>query len=530
LQIETSQHAGLLDPLASKQVAQATMATLNTQVVQTYLDNIYIGFNTIHNQLNTAADGADQLAGGTGKLSSGARSLAGGATQLNTAAHQLSSGASQLASGTSTLSGGLTQAEKETASLPALTQQLAAGARQVANGNKQLAAAIVPLANKVIHAIDTLPSAQAAAARFQQLAAQCQSQDPNFCRQLQQVANRFSADAKLIDGSRTSIRAAAVAIKNNIQALASGAEQVAGGTALLASKSGQLAGGIASAAGGARKLDTGAHQLSSGAGQLAAGTAALSSGAGQLASGVASANAGAQKLSSGLDSGRDQIPSYDAKQRAHLKTVAATPVGAEATGATDFGRTAAALFIALALWCCALATYVITRAVPSSILMSREPTWRTIFYAAQPGVAVAVIAAAVLSLVFIPILGLGWGRSLSFFLVTLLAALTFAAINQAIVAIFQRPGRFAAIAIMLLTLATGIVSTVPAVFSAVESVLPTHGAVEALRAIATGTGGITAGVAELLGWLVLGLIASFVVTDRRRMLPAAHLRLSAARG
>ncbi|WP_279581877.1 YhgE/Pip domain-containing protein [Fodinicola feengrottensis] len=279
LRIETSQHSGLLDPLASRQVAQATMATLNTQIVQTYLDNIYIGFGTIHSQLEEAAGGADdQLAAGTAKLATGAHALAGGAQQLSSAANQLSSGASQLAGGTSTLATGLSQAEQQTANLPALTQQLAAGARQVANGNEQLAAAIVPLADKVIHAIDTLPSAQTAAAQFQQLAARCRADggDPQFCGQLSQVANRFSSDAKLIDGSRTSIRAAAVAIKNNIQALAAGAGKVADGTAQLAGQSGKLAGGIASAAGGARKLDIGAHQLASGAGQLAKGGSTLS--------------------------------------------------------------------------------------------------------------------------------------------------------------------------------------------------------------------------------------------------------------
>ncbi|WP_163507561.1 YhgE/Pip family protein [Fodinicola acaciae] len=499
LSVQTSNHAGVLDPIASKQVAQATVDTLNTQVVQTYLDNIYIGFSTLHGQLSDAADGANQLATGTGKL--------------NTAAHQLATGASQLAAGSGQLASGLTQAEQQTANLPALTQKLAAGARQVANGNKQLANALVPLANKVIQVIDRLPSAQQAAAKFQQLASRCQSDgtDPQFCRDLRAAANRFSAEAKSIDGARTSIRAATVSIRDNITALANGANQVANGTAQLASKSGQLAGGIASAASGARTLSGGAHQLSSGAGQLATG--------------MSSADAGAKKLASGLDSGAAQIPTYTPEQRSHLKNVAATPVAAGSITDAGFGHTAAAFFVVLALWCCALTTYVVTRAVPPSVLMSREPSWRTIFLAAQPGIAISLIVAAVLSLVFVPILKLNLVGWLGFFAVGLLAALTFTVVNQAFVAIFKRPGRFLSVAILLWTIATGVISTVPAVFTTVGAYLPTHGAMEALRAVSSGTGGAVSGIVELLVWLVIGSITMVFVTDRRRTLPAAALRL-----
>lgn len=499
LQVETSNHAGVLDPIASKQVAQATVDTLNTQVVETYLDNIYIGFSTLNSQLGDAADGATQLANGTGKL--------------NTAAHQLASGASQLAAGSGQLASGLTQAENQTASLPALTQKLAAGARQVANGNKQLANALVPLANKVIQVIDRLPSAQQAAVKFQQLASRCAG-DPQFCRDLQTAANRFSAEAKTIDSARTSIRAAAVSIRDNITALANGANQVANGTAQLAAKSGQLAGGIASAASGARTLSSGAHQLSSGAGQLAGG--------------MASADSGAKKLASGLESGRGQIPNYTPEQRSHLKAVAATPVAAGSITDSGFGHTAAAFFVVLALWCCALATYVVTRAVPPSVLMSREPSWRTIFFAAQPGIAISVIVAAVLSLVFVPILKLSLVGWLGFFGVGLLSALTFTVVNQAFVAIFKRPGRFLAMVVLLWTIATGVISTVPAAFMTVGNYLPTHGAIEALRAVSSGTGGAVGGVVELLVWLVIGSITMVFVTDRRRTLSAAKLRLRSA--
>src|SRR5512139_3773787 len=246
--------SGAADPLNA---AQATFAILNTQIVETYLDNIYVGFSTIHGQLAKAAKGARELADGTGKLAGGAHELATGAGKLSAAADQLAAGAAQLADGTAQLekgSGklakGLTKAERDTAALPELTRRLADGARQVADGNRQLANVIVPLADRVIQVIDRLPSAKVAAQRFQKLAAQCEERggEASFCALLSQAADRFSAEAVRIDALRDKVRAAVVEIRNNIKALADGAEKVADGNARLAAKAGELVKGIAAAA------------------------------------------------------------------------------------------------------------------------------------------------------------------------------------------------------------------------------------------------------------------------------------------
>ncbi|WP_235096991.1 hypothetical protein [Amycolatopsis decaplanina] len=61
-------------------------------------------------------------------------------------------------------------------------------------------------------------------------------------------------------------------------------------------------------------------------------------------------------------------------------------------------------------------------------------------------------------------------------------------VNQALVAIFKRPGRFAALAILVLTVGASLVSTVPGFFGTV--------------------------------------LAMILVTDRRRSLPGRELRLA----
>ncbi|WP_039912023.1 membrane protein, partial [Amycolatopsis vancoresmycina] len=442
--------------------------------------------------------------------------LADAAGQLSTGAGQLAAGTAQLATGSGKLASGLTQAERDTAQLPALTRQLAAGADQVADGNEQLAAVVVPLANRIIAAIDAVPSAGSAAAQFRQLAGDCTG-TAAFCGRLRETADRFTTDAGKIDGVKASVRANAVKARDSVQALATGARKVADGNAQLAAKSRQLAAGIAAAASGARQLDTGIRQANSGAQQLA-------SGAGQLKNGATKADTGAHDLADQLDQGRDQVPSYTDAERAHLKTVAAEPSTATTDG-TPIGTLALTLFAALALWALALATYIVTQAVPDGVLTAREPTWRIILRAAIPGATAAALAALAIAAIAVPVLGLGFAGTVGFLLIALLAASAFVALNQAATAIFGRAGRTASLAVLVLAGATGVVSTLPGPLYALADYLPTHGAILALRAAATDGTGLTTGVAQLAAWLVAGTLVSILITDRRRYLSAKSVRL-----
>ncbi|ADD45369.1 YhgE/Pip domain-containing protein [Stackebrandtia nassauensis] len=540
LRVRTSDATGAADPRLVTAIATATQDSLDNQIVETYLDNIYVAFTTIHDKLGEAADGASQLADGTSQLSDGAGELADGAAQLDTATAELSRGADQLASGTgeladgsAQLSSGLSQAERDTAQLPRLTQRLADGAEQVAQGNEQLASVVVPLANRIIDAIDALPSAREAAREFRRLADDCAAGggSPGFCRGLDRAADRFETNAGKLDGARETIRQAAVDARDAVRDLASGARQVADGNATLASRAGELAGGIASAADGARQLDsgiqqadTGARQLATGAGRLSTGAGNLSTGADQLSDGAKEVDDGARELASGLNQVRDQVPSYTKDERAHLKTVAADPTDADASR-TGIGPLALTLFVAMALWALALATYIVTRAVPAAVLTARAATWRIILRTAVPGSCAAVLAALALTVIAVPVLGLGIMRALGFGAVALLAALTFVSLNQAAVAIFGRAGRLASLTVLLLTAATGVISTLPSPLYAVAGYLPTHAATLALRGTVTDTHALMlTGTVQLAAWLAVGTLATIVITDRRRYLSTRQLR------
>ncbi|MDX3111623.1 hypothetical protein PW035_63255, partial [Nonomuraea angiospora] len=190
------------------------------------------------------------------------------------------------------------------------------------------------------------------------------------------------------------------------------------------------------------------------------------------------------------------------------------------------GSIAATFFLVLALWAGALATYLVIRAVPASVLTSRLPTWRLAGRALIPGATVAVVTGTLLGLGLAPFLGLGLGGRLAFLAVTLLAALAFTALCQAAAAVLRRSGRLLSVAVLVLTVATGALSSIPAPLAAAEPLLPTHGAITALRAIATGTGGdLAGGLAHLVVWLLIGLAGTFYATERRRALSPRDLRL-----
>ncbi|MGW6442267.1 hypothetical protein [Lentzea sp. NPDC055074] len=164
---------------------------------------------------------------------------------------------------------------------------------------------------------------------------------------------------------------------------------------------------------------------------------------------------------------------------------------------TPIGTFGSPLFVVLAWWALALATYLVIQAVPGAVLTAREPTWRIIVRAATPGAtaaaaatataaaaaAAAALAALAITAIAAPALNLGLGGTIV--LVALLMAGTFVALNQAATAILGRAGRLASLA----------------------GHLPTRGAVIALRAAATGSPGLATGVAELCTWLLVGVLA-----------------------
>lgn len=174
IKVETSQVTGIADGAIAQVIAETARGVFNTELTETYLDNIYLGFNETGKQFRTVADasgkladGGDQLADGmrssadgtaelaagsrayatgvaeaatgAGQLATGAETLAAGGGQLKTGADGLADGAGQLADGAGQLAGGVGQLSAGMGQLADGSAQLADGSQQLADGTAQLA-------------------------------------------------------------------------------------------------------------------------------------------------------------------------------------------------------------------------------------------------------------------------------------------------------------------------------------------------------------------------------------------------------
>lgn len=359
-------------------------------------------------RIEVAAPGQKELRplqNGARRLQDGATRLAGGLGQLRTGAAQLSGGATDLARGAAAANGGAQQLAKKLPALAGGLGQLQTGATQLSNGATDLAAGSAKLSSGAADLSAKLPGLQSGLGQLaggaDRLSAGADDLAGGATRANTGAARLAAGTARLRDGAATAAtgaqeanaaaaklaaneRALADAVKDqplpptfrdNVAALAFGAEQLAQGTAALPDGLARLRQGAADAATGAAQLAEGTAQLQTGATQLRTGAASLAEntrfaargaetaveGAGRLAAGARDATAGAQKLRTGAAtlagrtgeaaagartavSGAAQLAEGTARLQtgaAALRTGAATlanRTGDAATGATDLAK------------------------------------------------------------------------------------------------------------------------------------------------------------------------------------------------
>lgn len=613
LAVQTSEISGLADPVIGRAIAAAATEALNTQLTEQYLQNIYVGFNTLGRQFSTIAGAADQLADGTTKLSTGldasaqgGRDFATGLTALDSGAQQLATGVADFSAGSSEFAGGMQELADGTAALPEQTRGLADGVGGVSDGAATLAAGAAKLddsmqaftdgtqrsadgaagyAAGMSRFDDGLTRYAAAVTRYQQGlqqyhgAMQALQRDAIPCperiadsacpafqagvraaatgavqglegtgdqpglivgaQQLSSAADRLGANATKLRGAADQLSAGATRLDHGATQIAAGVDGLARGAGglsagldelhdgadQLATGTVALSTGIADAAKGADGLASGAGQLSTAAGQLANGTATsatgasqLSGGLGQLADGAGKLADGATKLSDGLQEGKDQVPSYDATERTKLSSVVTTPISNEQP-TTLLSDVASTTFLAVvALWIGALAGFIVLRAVTARVLTSMKPSWRIAAEGWFPVLIAVSIQAFALTVLLQVLLDLSAARVAVLLPFGLLTALTFVAVNHALVAWCGGVGRFVSVTMVVLTAASGISSAIPPALDQVRSMLPLAPALDGMRAVITGADGAGAATGMLLAWLLVAAAASVLAVARRRML------------
>ncbi|MDO4665049.1 MAG: YhgE/Pip domain-containing protein [Actinomycetaceae bacterium] len=547
-------------------VADKLSGILSQKVSQKYLENVYLSFGDIHTQLSKAADGAGkvgagvgvakagtdqlsvgigQLAGGAGRLSGGAGELASGLQKAHTGSSELSTGITQLHNGATQLSGGLNTFAAESGKLSGGIAQIDDGLGKALDGSKQLQdgatkinQGVQPL-NDRIQKLRTLrpwiediigksdltdsqkerikkslepvfSQAEGNLDKAQQLADGTAQMEKGLT---QLVGDNSTGLTALKNGTAT-LRAKTTDLPANAHRLADGATQLTGGLGKAEEGASALNNGIGSAA-------TGARQLADGAGKLANGANQAHAGASQLAGGLGKLQEGSTALHAGLNAGTKKVPAFTPTTAKQLSNQSASPVRLKDErlhAVNTFGEGITPFFMALSLWVGAIAIYMIMSPVSKKWLYSRRSTLRvglsSFGIAALIGIAQAIgltIAAPVLNSIFPK-------EPLQMLVVTIMASVTFVAINQMFVSLFGSPGRFVALLLIVVQLAssggTYPIETTPPFFRAVHHLLPMTHVVEGLRATTSGGPVAWGSLCLTLGlWLVVSVVGTITAVS-----------------
>ncbi|WP_029144711.1 YhgE/Pip family protein [Microbacterium luticocti] len=552
IRVETAPDARVIDDAITAQVTQAAASTIGSTLSSSTLQNVFLSFTTLGDQLGTAADGAaqwadgartsaegahsladgvHQLANGAGSLADGADGIAGGASQLASGAKTWAAGARSAAEGLGTWAGGARTLAGSTRELSAHLSTIADGLAQAPQIPQELIDAAHQLAD---NSAQISQSVTGAVDRLDELAAQCAAQggSAQLCAGLTEVAASArealphvtgvidNADqiAQGVDGlsklpqvaeGLAQISGGMTQVAGGMDGLATGATDAAAGVRSLATGAGSLADGAAQAADGASQWADGARTWAAGAAQSAEGATALGDGIGALAD-------GADEISSGLHKAADALPSFSDEQAKSLASVVADPVAAEGLGENMFGTSAIPLLAMLALWFGGLGSFVAFQAVSRRALTSRRPSALLALRALAPAAALGAAQGLLVAGIVQVAASYDWGTWSVFATVCVVAGIAFAAVNQALVAVLGGAGRWVAALVGVLAVATGVVSTVPGLLVAISSWLPTAPALTAGLASLTTSGGLGAGLAGLAVWSLLGFGATVVAVMRRR--------------
>ncbi|MBO0981742.1 YhgE/Pip domain-containing protein [Microbacterium sp. SD291] len=506
IQVATPEDGLVADDLITGQIASAAASTMGTMLSEATMDNVLVGFTTIGDQIGDAADGALELATGARDAATGAAAIPDGATQLASGAAELGTGASSLASGLDTIAG--------------KTREAAGGAAQIGSGLTDGAAALA--ANGLVP--DLLFQGAGGAAQLTgvvssgvsglsgqltSLVADCQAAaTPEFCEKLltaSQTATGLVTPAAQASDAAAGTSAGLTRFDAEASATLAGQMREAGsGASTLAAGLNQLASeGIGQSAAGARQLGGGADQLSGGATDLATGASELATGLDALATGTGD-------LAGGLRTASDSLPSFSEQESTSLASVIADPVTSDSSMDTIFGPTAIPLLAAVVLWFGGLASFVVMRAHTERTLTSRRSSaglaLRAFAPAALIGAGQGVLVALIVQIVASYDAATWW----AFAGTAVLAGVAFAAVNQALVAVFGGIGRWVSVLVGVLAVATGLISTVPGWLAGLAAALPTAPAFAGLIAANGGA------AAALVVWGVLSLVVTTLIVALRR--------------
>lgn len=333
-------------------------------------------------------------------------------------------------------------------------------------------------------------------------------------------ASELSTGASQFSSGMWALQSQASAIPGNAQSLADG---LAGLSAtctqvVVAPAQAQFCGGLAQLSGGTASLATGLGGLSDGITKLAAGSTDIATGVEGISSGTSAIAGGATELANGLDTAVENIPVYTAAETKKLSEVVTAPVALKDAGTLSFGANSTPLYVVLSLWIGALAIFVGLRTLPQRLLESTRSSLslatRSFVIPAVVGIVQGVAVATVIAVAN----GYGVGEWASVVAIAAFIGIAFTATNQALNAVLGGFGRMVSLAVGILILVTGVISTVPALLDSLLSFTPANDAVTALQAVINSgnVSGFASAITALVLWSLGGVLVTALAISRKR--------------
>ncbi|MEU0138176.1 YhgE/Pip domain-containing protein [Streptomyces sp. NPDC006296] len=550
LRVRTNDANNYIVGQISRTVFAEVRSAASAKTSRGFLDRIFIDFSGLHDATAKAAKGADDLESGLTKAKKGSKDLAdglkdarsgsgtlsAGVTKLNKGAGDLETGSRQVAGGTQQLAdkvdavaGDLRPFLKDNGRAIGDTARLVADSSRAVRDNLDLLAEAAPAASAAAH--------QASGDLTEVYRVRCEEQpvpDPEVCPQLR----RAEAAAKDVAGVSDDVDALVKDQSGDLATLRTRLTGLAKQADALAKRSPHLDTDLESAVAKINALNTGAHQVAKGADALHTGLGTAKTGAADLHTGVTKLDKGANGLKSGLyrlvdgsatlaqglNDGVAKIPDYDADERDARTGVMADPVRLASSSlhaAPDYGTGFAPYFIPLSLWVGAMVAYMLIQPLSRRALAAGAPAWRIALAGWLPVAAIGLLQVAALMSVLHWRLGLQMAHAAGTIGFLALVTCCFAAIVQWLNARFGAAGRILVLAVLMLQLTsaggTYPVQTSPGFFGAIHPYLPMTYVVEGLRRLITGggLGPVWQGCAVLLVFTV-GALALTALSARRK--------------
>ncbi|KFN04525.1 YhgE/Pip domain-containing protein [Bacillus clarus] len=431
---------------------------ISNSITKSYTEGVFSKFQDLAQGLRDASNGAEKLHEGTAEAKNGTVQLSDGIQRVSDGASKLKEGSDKLAASQGALAQGENELNEGTLSLYSGMQQLYKGEQTLQAGVSQLTAGT----NEWVSGSEKLAEGQAEAddtanAVKKQLEDYAKShpevqQDPAF-RQIIATSNGLATATSTVHVSQEKLMQGAKKIAEGQSKIEAGMNEfgvklneVTNGTKKIADGSTKLADGF-------MKWGNGFTSLQEGVNHLASGGTELNNGAGKLTNGLTKLEDGSKELSTKLGEGAEKVANVrndDARNSMFSEPVQL--VKSTVSEVPNYGSGIAPYFLSLAFY--------VGGIMASNILpLGRRQNMKvsgTVHFVNKLGLVylIGFIQALIVDIVVLGIMKLEIASAPLFILSSIIISFTFMTFILMLVTAFGIVGKFAAVTLLVLQLAT----------------------------------------------------------------------------